>query len=38
VAELAEAGGVPARRIAGEWRFSRAALLRRLGDEAPAAA
>ena len=38
VADLAEAGEVPARRIAGDWRFSRAALLRWLGDEAPAAA
>jgi excisionase family DNA binding protein len=38
VAELAAAGEVPGRRIAGEWRFSREALLRWLGLEAPAGA
>jgi excisionase family DNA binding protein len=32
VAELAERGEVPARRIGDEWRFSRTALLRWLGD------
>ncbi len=31
VAELAEAGELPGRRIGGEWRFSRAALLGWLG-------
>lgn len=31
---LAEAGEVPGRRLAGEWRFSRAALLAWLGGDA----
>ena len=31
VAELAESGELPARRIGGEWRFSRAAILAWLG-------
>ena len=31
VAALADAGELPGRRIAGEWRFPRAALLKRLG-------
>src|SRR4051794_5368198 len=38
VAGLARAGELPGRRIGGEWRFSRAALLRWLGLEEPAAA
>ena len=32
VRELAEAGDLPGRRIAGEWRFARAALLEWLGS------
>jgi excisionase family DNA binding protein len=32
VADLAERGELPGRRIGKEWRFSRAALLRWLGD------
>lgn len=36
--ELAEAGGLPARKLGGEWRFGRAALLAWLAaGEAPAA-
>src|SRR4051794_14148851 len=38
VADLARAGELPGRRIGSEWRFSRAALLRWLGLEDPAAA
>ena len=37
VAELAAAGELPGRRIAGEWRFSRAALLGWLGLQGAAA-
>src|SRR3954452_11583769 len=36
VAGLAEAGELPTRRIGGEWRFAREALLRWLALEAPA--
>lgn len=32
VAGMAECGELPARRVGGEWRFSRAALLEWLGD------
>jgi excisionase family DNA binding protein len=32
--ELADAGEIPARRVGGEWRFARAAVLRWLGGEA----
>jgi excisionase family DNA binding protein len=32
VAELADAGGLPGRRVGGEWRFSRAAVLDWLGQ------
>jgi excisionase family DNA binding protein len=31
--QMAEAGGLPGRKIAGEWRFARVALLRWLGAE-----
>src|SRR4051794_32465403 len=33
VLELADAGELPGRRVGGEWRFARAALLRWLGRE-----
>jgi excisionase family DNA binding protein len=35
LAELADAGGVPCRRIGAGWRFSRAALLAWLGEWPP---
>src|SRR3954451_18922223 len=38
VVRLGEAGELPGRQIAGEWRFAREALLRWLGLEAPAGA
>ena len=34
VAALAEAGELPGRRVGGQWRFARVALLRWLGQEA----
>ena len=33
--ELADAGEIPARRVGGEWRFARSAVLRWLAGESP---
>ena len=33
--ELADAGELPGRKVGGEWRFARSAILRWLGGEAP---